>query len=111
MNRLSQGHPVRAYRMVARAEAAEATARAIIAAARRLFSELPYDEVSLPAVAAAAGVTVQTLLRRFGSKDGLFAAAARERSRRSAPNARRDPAATCRISSSTTNAGATNNCN
>jgi AcrR family transcriptional regulator len=80
MNRLSQGHPVRAYRMVARAEAAEATARAIIAAARRLFSELPYDEVSLPAVAAAAGVTVQTLLRRFGSKDGLFAAAARERS-------------------------------
>jgi AcrR family transcriptional regulator len=66
--------------MVARAEAAEATARAIIAAARRLFSELPYDEVSLPAVAAAAGVTVQTVLRRFGSKDKLFAVAARERS-------------------------------
>jgi AcrR family transcriptional regulator len=31
-------------------------------------------------VAAAAGVTVQTVLRRFGSKDKLFAAAARERS-------------------------------
>ena len=31
-------------------------------------------------MAAAAGVTVQTLLRRFGSKDKLFAAAARERS-------------------------------
>jgi AcrR family transcriptional regulator len=66
--------------MVARAEAAEATGRAIITAARRLFFGLPYDEVSLPAVAAAAGVTVQTVLRRFGSKDKLFAAAARERS-------------------------------
>ena len=80
MNRASQEQPARPYRMVARAEAAEATARAIIAAARRLFSELPYDEVSLPAVAAASGVTVQTVLRRFGSKDKLFAAAARERS-------------------------------
>ncbi len=66
--------------MVVRAEAAQATARAIISAARRLFAELPYDEVSLPAVAADAGVTVQTVLRRFGSKDKLFAAAARERS-------------------------------
>src|SRR5919206_4535700 len=70
----------RPYRMVARAEAAQATGRAIITAARRLFRELPYDEVSLPAVAADAGVTVQTVLRRFGSKDRLFAAAARERS-------------------------------
>jgi AcrR family transcriptional regulator len=76
----SHDHPVRRYRMVARAEAAEATARAIVAAARMLFAELPYDEVSLPRVAARAGVTVQTVLRRFGSKDKLFAAAARERS-------------------------------
>jgi AcrR family transcriptional regulator len=66
--------------MVARAEAAQATARAILTAARRRFAELPYDEVSLPAVAADAGVTVQTVLRRFGSKDKLFATAARERS-------------------------------
>src|SRR5919202_882778 len=75
-----QGGTARPYRMVARAQAAEATARAIISAARRLFAELPYDEVSLPAVAADAGVTVQTVLRHFGSKDKLFAAAARERS-------------------------------
>jgi AcrR family transcriptional regulator len=70
----------RPYRMRARREAAQATARAISSAARRLFAEQPYDEVSLPAVAADAGVTVQTVLRRFGSKDRLFAAAARERS-------------------------------
>lgn len=66
--------------MAARAEAAEATARAIIAAARALFGERPYDQVSLPLIAERAGVTVQTVLRRFGSKDELFATAARERS-------------------------------
>src|ERR687886_3118575 len=80
MKATEQGHARRPYRMVARADAAQATARAIVAAARRLFAEQPYDEVSLTAVAAQAGVTVQTVLRRFGAKDKLFAAAARERS-------------------------------
>jgi AcrR family transcriptional regulator len=70
----------RPYRMTARAQAAEATAAAIVAAARGLFAERAYDAVSLPAIAERAAVTVQTVLRRFGSKDGLFAAAARERS-------------------------------
>ena len=75
-----QGPPQRPYRMRARAQAAEATAAAIIAAARALFAEGAYDEVSLPAIAVRAAVTVQTVLRRFGSKEELFAAAARERS-------------------------------
>ncbi|HEY1003558.1 MAG TPA: helix-turn-helix domain-containing protein [Streptosporangiaceae bacterium] len=75
-----QGLRRRPYRMRARAQAAEATAATIIAAARALFAERAYDQVSLPAIAERAGVTVQTVLRRFGSKDGLFAAAARERS-------------------------------
>jgi AcrR family transcriptional regulator len=66
--------------MTARAQTAEATARAITAAARALFAERAYDEVSLPAIAERAAVTVQTVLRRFGSKEELFAAAARERS-------------------------------
>jgi AcrR family transcriptional regulator len=70
----------RPYRMRARAQAAEATAQAIIAAARALFAERPYDQVSLPAIAERAGVTVQTVLRRFGSKEELFAAAAHQRS-------------------------------
>src|SRR5580693_2455933 len=76
----SQGLWQRPYRMRARARAAQATAQAIIAAARALFAERPYDQVSLPVIAERAGVTVQTVLRRFGSKEELFAAAAEERS-------------------------------
>ncbi len=76
----SQALRQRPYRMKARAQAAEATAQAIIAAARVLFAERPYDQVSLPAIAQGAGVTVQTVLRRFGSKEDLFAAAAHQRS-------------------------------
>jgi AcrR family transcriptional regulator len=75
-----QGLRQRPYRMAARAEAAEATAQAIIAAARALFAGRPYDQVSLPDIAEHAGVTVQTVLRRFGSKEELFAAAAHQRS-------------------------------
>ena len=37
--------------MVARAEAAEATRARILEAARRLFGELPYDQVALGGVA------------------------------------------------------------
>jgi AcrR family transcriptional regulator len=70
----------RPYRMTARALAAEATAQAIIASARALFAERPYDQVSLPVIAERAGVTVQTVLRRFGTKEELFAAAAHQRS-------------------------------
>ena len=76
----SQGLRPRPYRMEARARSAEATARAIISAARSLFGERPYDEVSLPVIAERAGVTVQTVLRRYGSKEELFAAAAQQRS-------------------------------
>jgi AcrR family transcriptional regulator len=76
----SQALRQRPYRMRARARAAEATAQAIIAAARASFAERPYDQVSLPVIAECAGVTVQTVLRRFGSKEDLFAAAADERS-------------------------------
>jgi AcrR family transcriptional regulator len=76
----SQDLRPRPYRMGARALAAEATARAIIAAARALFAERPYDQVSLPDIAKRAGVTVQTVLRRYGSKEELFAVAAQQRS-------------------------------
>jgi AcrR family transcriptional regulator len=76
----SQALPQRPYRMTARAEAAEATARSLTAAAHALFAERPYDQVSLPVIAERAGVTVQTVLRRHGCKEELFAAAAQERS-------------------------------
>lgn len=67
----------RAYRMGARAEAAERTGQAIQAAATELFRALPFDHVTLEAVAERSGVTLQTVLRRFGSKQGLLEASAR----------------------------------
>jgi AcrR family transcriptional regulator len=64
----------RPYRMQERALASEATGHRILAAAQQLFGELLYDQVSLHAVAVRAEVTVQTVLRRFTSKEELFAA-------------------------------------
>lgn len=67
--------PKRAYRQTARAQMAEETARRILEAfAARLMSGW-FDEIRLEDVAAEAGVTVQTVIRRFGGKDGLLDAA------------------------------------
>lgn len=68
--------------MRARAAAAEETARRLVSAMQSLFAERPFDEISLEQIAARAGVTLQTLLRRFGSKAGLLAAAADDGSAR-----------------------------
>jgi AcrR family transcriptional regulator len=65
----------RPYQMKARAASAEATRLGILGAAVELFMEQDWAEVSLEAVAARAEVTLQTVLRRFGSKAGLFSAA------------------------------------
>lgn len=65
----------RTYRMGARAEAAEATGQRILDAAVELFWANPGGEMSLDDVARAAGVTRQTVIRRFGGKEGLMAAA------------------------------------
>jgi AcrR family transcriptional regulator len=65
----------RRYRMGARAEAAAATGERILDAAEAAFYEHPGDEVTLAAVAESAGVTVQTVLRRFGNRQALFGAA------------------------------------
>ncbi|GAC1613448.1 MAG: hypothetical protein NVS9B1_22030 [Candidatus Dormibacteraceae bacterium] len=75
----SQLAPARRYRMGARAEATEANGVRILAAARELFGDQLYDQVSLDEVAARARVTVRTVVRRFGSKDQLFAAVTEER--------------------------------
>jgi len=66
----------RRYTMTARAAAAAATRQRILATATEAFLARPYEQVSLEDVATRAGVTVQTVLRRFGSKEGLVAAAA-----------------------------------
>jgi AcrR family transcriptional regulator len=72
----------RPYRQQARASAAAENTRRIVAAAERLFGERLYDQVSLADVAAEAGVGLQTLIRRFPTKEALVAgvgAAARAR--------------------------------
>jgi AcrR family transcriptional regulator len=65
----------RPYRMRARAEAAAETGRRIVDAVHELFAEVPYDRITVEAVAERAGVTAQTVLRRHGSKERLLAAA------------------------------------
>jgi AcrR family transcriptional regulator len=65
----------RKYTMGARAQAVEETRRRILDALVRLAETLPFAEISLDDVAAGAGVSVQTVLRRFGSRDALFAEA------------------------------------
>ncbi len=64
----------RPYAMDKRAAAAAATGERILEAATGLFAVLPYAQLTLAAVAQAAGVTVQTVIRRFGDKEGLVAA-------------------------------------
>ena len=64
----------RSYRMTARAEATERTGERIIDAMLARFATTPYDRVRLEDVAADAEVSAQTVIRRFGSKHGLFAA-------------------------------------
>lgn len=65
----------RPYRMTARAEATARTAERILDATVALFWESPTDRIVLDEVARRSGVSVQTVIRRFGGKDGLLAAA------------------------------------
>jgi AcrR family transcriptional regulator len=76
----------RPYTMRARAASAQATHRRILESAEQLFLASWYDEVTLEQVAGLADVSKQTVLRRFGSKEGLFAAVADELANRSEAN-------------------------
>jgi AcrR family transcriptional regulator len=61
----------RGYRMRARAQGVRRTRDRLLAAARSRFLEMPYDDIRLADVAADAGVSQQTLLNHFTSKEGL----------------------------------------
>ncbi len=77
--------------MHARAESAELTGQRILQAAVDIFWEQPRLDVSLEDVADRAGVSTRTVIRRFGTKEQLIAAAAQwsggrvERQRGQAP--------------------------
>lgn len=66
----------RAYRGTAQAEVAALTRQRIIEAALSLFEGEWFEQVTLQRVAEQAGVTVQTILRHFASKEGLLFAVA-----------------------------------
>ena len=54
----------------------EATRRGILDAARGIFASRGYEQTTIRAVAAEAGIDPSMVMRYFGSKAGLFAAAA-----------------------------------
>lgn len=58
--------------MGARAASAAATRQSLLEAALELFEEKFLDAITLDDVAERAGVSVQTLIRHFGSRDALF---------------------------------------
>jgi len=64
----------RPYRKQARAESERSTGEAILSAALAAFADEPFERVTLRHIAEASGVTVQTVIRRFGSKEKLFEA-------------------------------------
>ncbi len=62
----------RQYTMRSRAEQTEQTRQRILTATLSLAFERPIVAVTLPEIASRAGVSVQTVLRQYGSRDELF---------------------------------------
>lgn len=68
----------RPYRMVARAEQVEKTRRAILDAMKAALRTSPYPDIRVADVAAAAGVSAQTVHSHYRTKDDLLLAAIAE---------------------------------
>ena len=66
--------PQRRYDASRRQEQARATRRAVLEAARELFLAQGYAGTTIAAVAAGAGVSVETVYKAFGNKPGLVKA-------------------------------------
>lgn len=71
---MAQAEATRSYRMTERAEAMAATRQAILDAA----VEIADPRAPLAVIAERAGVSERTVLRHFGDRGGLFAAAMKE---------------------------------
>ena len=64
--------PTRTYRQKARAKAAAETGERILEVFIKCLQTGWFEEIRLEDVASEAGVTVQTVIRRFGGKEGLL---------------------------------------
>ena len=62
----------RTYRMKSRAEQVAKNDQKIMDATAQLWLEVPFQELTLEKVAEKSGVTVRTILRKYGSKEGLL---------------------------------------
>lgn len=66
--------PNRAYNMTARAEQVAENENRILQAVVDLWKEMSINDITLEKVAERSGLTVRTVLRKFGSKEGLLEA-------------------------------------
>ena len=67
-------NPPRKYDATRRQEQARQTRGAVLSAAHRMFVEDGYAQTKISAIAAAAGVSVETIYKTFGNKAGLVKA-------------------------------------
>lgn len=72
----------RTYDMTNRARRAAQTTDRIVTSTERLLASGPLADVTLPAIAEGAGVTVQTVLRHMASRDGCLDAVAQRVAKR-----------------------------
>jgi AcrR family transcriptional regulator len=70
-----KGAAIRAYKQGARAEAAAETRSRIVQACLERLKTQVFEDITLDAIAADTGLTVQTVIRRFENKEGLLRAA------------------------------------
>jgi AcrR family transcriptional regulator len=68
----------RSYDMTARGESAASTRERIARAGAALLMERSLEDITLAAIARAAGVSHQTVLNHFGTKEGVASAAVDE---------------------------------
>ena len=88
---MTRNDETRTYRQTRRADTTERTRATILAAAQAAFRADPGGDPSLEAVAERAGVSTRTVIRQFGSKDGLMTAAIEGGMAASATDRRVDP--------------------
>ena len=71
---MNSSAPTRSYNNQNRTSQSEQTRRQILLATVDLWLEMPITDITIDGVAKRAGVSSRTVLRKFGSRDGLFEA-------------------------------------